>query len=102
MEERTAGEGKGGRRKAGAPGAAAAWIATVPPDRAEGELAEVYGRIGARRQVARILGVQSLHPAGLEAHVALYRKLMFGPSPLDRAEREAIAVVVSALNGCFY
>ncbi|MDX1577433.1 MAG: carboxymuconolactone decarboxylase family protein [Gemmatimonadota bacterium] len=34
--------------------------------------------------------------------MALYRKLMFGPSPLDRAEREAIAVVVSALNGCFY
>mgnify|MGYP000682893523 CR=1 FL=1 len=35
-------------------------------------------------------------------HYALYRTSMFGPSPLTRVEREAIAVVVSATNDCFY
>jgi alkylhydroperoxidase family enzyme len=35
-------------------------------------------------------------------HYALYRTSMYGPSPLSRAEREAIAVVVSAANDCFY
>lgn len=51
---------------------------------------------------AHILAIQGLHPAGLRAHAGLYRTLMFGPSPLSRAEREAIAVVVSAANDCFY
>ncbi|HET7855940.1 MAG TPA: carboxymuconolactone decarboxylase family protein, partial [Gaiellaceae bacterium] len=31
-----------------------------------------------------------------------YRMIMFGDSPLSRAEREAIAVAVSAANDCFY
>jgi alkylhydroperoxidase family enzyme len=36
------------------------------------------------------------------AHVALYRLIMFGQSGLSRTEREAIAVAVSAANGCHY
>jgi AhpD family alkylhydroperoxidase len=32
----------------------------------------------------------------------LYRTVMFGPSELTRVEREAIAVKVSAVNGCHY
>lgn len=79
-----------------------AWIPLVGPDRAEGELADTYRRIGARSRVANIIGVHSLHPAALEAHLELYRTLMFGPSPLSRLEREALAVVVSAANDCFY
>jgi alkylhydroperoxidase family enzyme len=38
----------------------------------------------------------------MRAHVALYRTIMFGRSPLTRAEREAIAVAVSAANDCHY
>ena len=53
-------------------------------------------------KLAHILAVQSLHPEGLAAHRAHYRAIMFGKSPLSRAEREAIAVVVSAVNDCFY
>jgi hypothetical protein len=34
--------------------------------------------------------------------MALYRTVMFGDSPLGRAEREAIAVAVSAANDCHY
>ncbi|MEX2048322.1 MAG: carboxymuconolactone decarboxylase family protein [Gemmatimonadota bacterium] len=49
-----------------------------------------------------ILASHSLNPAALEAHQALYRTIMFGSSPLSRAEREAIAVAVSAANDCHY
>lgn len=79
-----------------------AWIRTVSPDSAEGELRDVYRSIGARRGGSNILGVQSLHPRGLSAHDELYRTLMFGRSPLSRVEREAVAVTVSAANDCFY
>lgn len=64
------------------------WIDTTPP---EGE-----GR------TAHILELQSLHPEGREGHRAYYKTIMFGKSPLSRAERESIAVVVSAANDCFY
>jgi alkylhydroperoxidase family enzyme len=52
--------------------------------------------------MANILASHSLNAAALDAHVALYRTIMFGDSPLSRAEREAIAVAVSAANDCFY
>lgn len=83
-------------------GSPSAWIPVVGPGEAEGELAEVYDRIGVGRRVDNVIGVHSLHPAALEAHVELYRTLMFGPSPLSRFEREALAVAVSAANECFY
>lgn len=53
-------------------------------------------------RLAHILGVHELHPSALEAHLRLYRTLMFGPSPLSRRERESLAVAVSGLNDCFY
>ena len=79
-----------------------AWIGHVDPASAEGKLAEAYQQIGVRDRVAAILGVQSLHPAAMAAHSIHYREIMFGDTPLTRTEREAIAVVVSALNDCFY
>ena len=53
-------------------------------------------------QMANILASHSLNAAALDAHVRLYRTIMFGDSPLSRVEREAIAVAVSAANDCFY
>jgi alkylhydroperoxidase family enzyme len=80
-----------------------AWIETTPEDAASGPLAGVYGNIaGASGGVANILKVQSLNPAALRDHYALYRTIMFGDSPLSRAEREAVAVVVSLENECHY
>jgi alkylhydroperoxidase family enzyme len=32
----------------------------------------------------------------------LYKAIMFGPSELDRVERELLAVVVSTANSCDY
>lgn len=80
-----------------------AWIRTVSRDDAEGALAGVYARIAGRSgSIAHILSCQSLHPEGLRDHYALYRTLMFGRGELSRAERESIAVAVSAANGCRY
>ena len=46
--------------------------------------------------------VQSLHPEAMAAHLDLYLAVMFARSGLRRSERELIAIVVSAANGCAY
>lgn len=80
-----------------------AWIDTIAPSEAEGRLAEVYaGIVAGSVSIAHILQCQSLHPEGLKEHYSLYRTLMFGRGALSRAERECIAVKVSAVNGCRY
>jgi uncharacterized peroxidase-related enzyme len=80
-----------------------AWIATLPPENAEGELRDVYGAIGAARGgVADIHQAQSLNPRALEAHLDLYKAVMFQRGSLSRIQRERIAVVVSAANSCDY
>lgn len=79
------------------------WIDSVSPDAATGELKNLYERIGgARGGVAAIHQAQSLNPSVLAAHFELYKALMFQPSPLSRADREAIAVAVSRANACEY
>lgn len=80
-----------------------AWIHQIDPANAPPELAAAYARVGAvRGRVANILAVHSVNPAAMTAHLALYRTLMFGPSELSRAERETLAVAVSAANECRY
>jgi len=80
-----------------------AWIETTGLAEAEGLLAEVYTTIAGRSgSVANILQCQSLHPEALREHYAMYRTLMFSRGALARADREAIAVAVSAANGCHY
>lgn len=49
-----------------------------------------------------VLACHSLNPEALQAHLLLYRTIMFGNSPLTRSERKAIAVAVSAANDCHY
>ncbi|MBI4513682.1 MAG: peroxidase [Gemmatimonadetes bacterium] len=79
------------------------WICVIDESEAQGELRAIYQRIaGTRGRVANILKLQSLHPAGLEAHFDLYLALMFGPSPLSRFQRELLATFVSSVNGCHY
>lgn len=79
------------------------FIETIPPERAQGFLSELYDTIsGARGGVGEVLAVQSLNPEALEAHFDLYATLMFGRSELDRRTREMIGVLVSARNGCPY
>ena len=79
------------------------YIRTIPPESAEGPLAREYETAMRRAgYVAHILQLQSLNPAVLHAGVQLYLAIMYGPSPLSRAERELIATVVSSVNDCFY
>jgi alkylhydroperoxidase family enzyme len=54
------------------------------------------------RRLPHVLASHSLDEAALRAHLGLYRTIMFGESGLSRAEREAIAVCVSAANECHY
>lgn len=80
-----------------------AWIKTISPAEALGDLLEQYDRMrDPSGNVANILQVHSLNPAALRAHFDLYRTLMFGRSELSRAQREMVAVVVSKTNGCHY
>ncbi|MPY89473.1 MAG: peroxidase [Luteitalea sp.] len=80
-----------------------AFITITPPEQSEGDLADVYRRVAASRGgVAAVHQVQSLNPRVLSAHLDLYHAIMFQPSPLSRAQREAIGVAVSRANGCAY
>lgn len=53
-------------------------------------------------KLSNVLASHSLNRPALEAHLRLYRTVMFGDSGLTRVEREALAVVVSAANECHY
>ncbi|MCR4294174.1 MAG: peroxidase-related enzyme [Elusimicrobia bacterium] len=80
-----------------------AWIEVIEPEKAEGELKAAYeATMGKRGALAAVHKIHSLHPRTLTAHMALYMELLYGPSPLTRREREAIAVAVSRTNGCPY
>ena len=59
----------------------------------------------ARQRAGRvwnIVRVMTPNPVVLRASMAMYRAVMFGQSPLSRAQREMLAVVVSRENHCVY
>ncbi len=79
------------------------WIRTIPEGEAGGLLGQIYAEARERAgRVFEVLRISSLNPPVLHAFVEMYKALMHGPSPLSRAQREMIAVVVSRLNGCHY
>ncbi|MAE69341.1 MAG: peroxidase [Gemmatimonadetes bacterium] len=79
------------------------WIREIAESEASGLLAKLYDKLAPRGgRVAHILRCHSLNPAVLRDHLALYRTIMFARSGLSRREREMVATVVSAINGCHY
>ena len=48
------------------------------------------------------LRVHGIHGRVMRLHYDLYVELMHRRSPLSRTQREMIATVVSAMNGCEY
>jgi len=79
------------------------WIRTIAPDEAIGPLRESYARAVARAgRVYGIVRAMSIAPAILDASIELYLKIMFAEGGLARRQREMLAVVVSATNGCHY
>ena len=85
-------------------GKPSAWIETVDESAASGLLQRAYRRAADRKsgKVDHIMKIHSLNPASLLDHQRLYMTLMYGESPLTRAQREMIGVVVSAINRCEY
>jgi alkylhydroperoxidase family enzyme len=80
-----------------------AWIRTVAPFEATGPLKEIYDAAVKRAgKVYGILRLMSLNPEVLRASMGLYLSAVRGHSPLPRAVREMLAVVVSATNRCHY
>lgn len=79
------------------------YIRLIDEDEAEGLLREEYdAAIERAGKVFNILKAMSLRPAVLRASIELYREIMFGESGLSRQERELLATVASAEQGCHY
>ena len=79
------------------------WIKTISVDEAEGRLRHIYDQAIKRAgKVFGILRIQSQNPGALDASMRLYTTVMMGASPLSRAQREALATVVSQVNDCHY
>ena len=79
------------------------FIEVIPPEKAIGNLKDIYEDfITKRGKIAEIHKIQSLNPESVVAHMELYLTIMFGQSPLTRAQREMIGVVVSVSNQCEY
>lgn len=80
-----------------------AWITLAPVSAAAGLLRAEYDAAVARAgRIWQIVKVQSLNAPALKHSLALYSTVMMGASPLSRAQREMLAVVVSRANDCHY
>ena len=85
-----------------------AWIKTIPEDEASGILQKQYETILKHsKRVWNILTIMSLNPPVLRKYMDFHGTLMRGRSSLSRGslsrgQREMLAVVVSAENGCLY
>jgi hypothetical protein len=80
-----------------------AFLRLIDVGDAQGALRREYDAAVARAgKVFNIVKSMSLRPNVLAASIQLYREIMFGPSPLSRAERELLAVVVSRANDGYY
>ncbi len=53
-------------------------------------------------RIWNIVSIQSQLPEVMKDSMRLYGSIMYGPSPLTRAQREMIAVVTSQVNDCHY
>ena len=79
------------------------WIHVVPLADAAGFLRQQYdAAIRRAGRIWNIVSIMSQNPRAMKASMDFYGALMHGESPLSRAQREMIAVVVSATNRCHY
>lgn len=80
-----------------------AHIKIIQHKEATDRLKEIYDDLLIKRgKLAEVHKILSLNPESIVAHMNLYMTVMFGQSPLSRAQREMIAVVVSVANECKY
>lgn len=70
----------------------------LPPD-----IQELYANMREKPGfVPNVYRAYSLRPQQLRGFIAMYESIMLADSGLSKAEREMIAVTVSAQNHCFY
>lgn len=80
-----------------------AWIKEVDEEHARGELLEIYNDLREHsRRISNVIKAHSLNAKAMRTHLDLYKQLMYGESSLTRAERETLAVAVSAMNNDSY
>ena len=79
------------------------YIKQVEDDEAQGpakrELDKAYKRAG---RVWNIVRIMTPNPEVMRTSMDMYLALMYGESPLSRAQREMLATVVSRTNHCVY
>ncbi len=79
------------------------WIKQIPIAEATGLLKQEFDQALKRAgRVWHIVHIMSLNPRVLRDSIGFYITVMMGESPLTRAQREMLAVVVSIENQCFY
>jgi len=79
------------------------FIRQVPIGQAKGTLKRQFDAALRRAgRVWHILHVMSVNPLALRDSMAFYRTIMFGESPLTRAQRELLATVTSSEQHCHY
>lgn len=80
-----------------------AWIRIISVEEAKGLLKRMYdAAIQRTGRIWGIVAIMSQNPPALKASMDFYGTLMKGASPLSRARREMLAVVVSSINRCHY
>ena len=80
-----------------------AWIEVIPEEEATGRLKELYQKYKEPWGcVDSIIAIHSLNVKSMQTHYDFYAHLMRGRSDLSRIQREMIAVIVSAVNRCYY
>jgi alkylhydroperoxidase family enzyme len=78
-------------------------VHVTPAEEATGVTKREYEAAVRRAgRIWNIVSIQSQLPEVMRDSVRLYSTIMFGPSPLSRAQREMIAVVTSKVNECHY
>lgn len=78
-------------------------IHVVPYEETKGLARREYD--AAQRRAGRIWNIVSIQgqlPEVMRDSMRLYSSIMYGPSPLSRAQREMLAVVTSRENDCHY
>ncbi len=79
------------------------WIRQIPIEQATGLLKQEFDKAIERAgRVWNIVHIMSLNPRVLKDGIRFYGGVMFGRSPLTRAQRELLATVVSAELDCHY
>ncbi|NNF64387.1 MAG: hypothetical protein HKN07_09010 [Acidimicrobiia bacterium] len=79
------------------------YIEPIPPQAATGITKREYDKAMQRAgRIWNIVSIMSPNGEAMRDSMRFYATLMFGESPLSRAQREMIAVVTSQVNECVY